>query len=189
MSWRRRGLTVAARTIYGRLGYVVAALVIALATGALLVWSSAVIVIFPTGGVFITADLLTILTIVLTALLMGASLPLHWYAWRRSAGSARARGIGGIAALFSLSSLSCCAPLLIPGVLGLAGVSGTSILAINLRLHAWRIPLFAAALVLLSLSFVSGLRGATAGCQLPERGPEAESPERRGAQPLESHSP
>lgn len=115
-------MVTALRSVFRQPGYVIAALSIAAAIGALLVWSSAIITVYPTGGVFIDADLLTLATIVLTWLLLAVSLPLHWYAWRRSVGSARARGTGGLAALLSVSSLSCCAPLLIPGVLSLVGV-------------------------------------------------------------------
>jgi hypothetical protein len=160
----------AARTVYRRPAYLFAGGLIALATGAFLVWSSAIVTVFPTGGVFIDADMLTIATIVVTSLLMAASLPLHWFAWRRAVGSARSRGVGGLAALLSIGSLSCCAPLLIPGLLSLAGVSGTSILTITTHLHAWRLPLFLAALMLLVTSLFTGLRGATRACRLPHRG-------------------
>lgn len=161
-------MTAAARTVYRRPAYLTAAGLIGVATGAFLVWSSAIVSVFPTGGVFIDADVLTIATIVITSLLMGASLPLHWFAWRRAVGSARSRGLGGLAALLSIGSLSCCAPLLIPGLLSLAGVSGTSILTITMHLHAWRLPLFLAALVLLAASLLTGLRGVTRACRLPK---------------------
>lgn len=161
-------MIAAARAVYGRPSYATAALLIALGTGALLIWSSAILRVFPTGGVFVDADLLTLATIGATSLLLGASLPLHWYAWRRSVGSARARGLGGLAALLSIGSLSCCAPVLIPGLLSLVGVSGTSILSLTVRLHAWRLPLFLAALVLLTASLVTGLHGAGRACRLPD---------------------
>lgn len=153
--------------VYRRRGYLIAALLIALGSGALLVWSAGVVSVFPTGGVFIDADVLTITIVVATAALLGASVPLHWYAWRRSAGSARARGVGGLAAMLSIGSLSCCAPLMIPGLLSLVGVSGTSILSVTIRLHAWRLPLFLAALLLLAISLLTGIRSAGSTCQVP----------------------
>ncbi|HUZ70784.1 MAG TPA: hypothetical protein VMU65_13830 [Candidatus Saccharimonadales bacterium] len=167
MSGITAAMSSTVRTVYGRGAYRMAAVLIALGAGALLVWSSAIVTIFPTGGIFIDADLLTLATIVITSLLLGASLPLHWYAWRRSVGSARSRGLGGLAALLSIGSLSCCAPLLIPGLLSLVGVSGTSILATTVRLHSWRLPLFLAAVFLLTVSLVTGLRGAGDACRLP----------------------
>lgn len=167
------------RAVYSRPGYVAAAIAIAVATGALLVWSSAIITVYPTGGVFIDADLLTLATIVLTSVLLAVSLPLHWYAWRRSVGSARARGVEGLAALLSVSSLSCCAPLLIPGVLSVVGVSGTSILSITVHLHAWRLPLFALALLLLAANLAAGFRGAAQACRYRQAAsPRVSSPPR-----------
>ena len=162
-----RSIALTARTVYTRAPYLAAAVSITLVTGALLVWNSAIITVYPTGGAFVDADALTAATILATALLMGVSLPLHWFAWRRAVGSARARGLGGLAALLSLGSLSCCAPLLIPGVLSLVGVSGTTILSTTIRLHAWRLPLFVAVLLLLAASLATGLRGAGRACQLP----------------------
>lgn len=163
-------MVTALRSVFRQPGYVIAALLIAAVIAALLVWSSAIVTVYPTGGVFIDADALTLTTIAVTSLLLGASLPLHWYAWRRSVGSARARGIGGLAALLSIGSLSCCAPLLIPGVLSLVGVSGTSILSMTLRLHSWRLPLSLAALLLLFLNLATGLRGVNRACRLPDGG-------------------
>lgn len=160
-------MVTALRSVFRQPGYVIAALSIAAAIGALLVWSSAIITVYRTGGVFIDADLLTLATIVLTSMLLAVSLPLHWYAWRRSVGSARARGTGGLAALLSVSSLSCCAPLLIPGVLSLVGVSATSVLSITVHLHAWRLPLFALALLLLAVNLATAFRGAGQACRLP----------------------
>ncbi len=94
------------------------------------------------------------------------SLPLHWFAWRRSAGMATAQGMGLLGTLFSIGSLSCCAPLMLPGLLGLRGFSGTSLLALNLRLHQFRLPLTVLALAFLGLSFSMGLANVTRSCDL-----------------------
>ena len=155
--------------VYRRIPYVVAALMITLAVMSFLVWSANIITVFPTGGLFINADLFTVVAVVATALLLGLSIPLHWYAWRRAVASARGRGISALAALFSVGALSCCAPLLLPGVLSIIGVSGTTILSLNLRLHQYRLPLLALAVALLIVSLGTGARGVVRACGLPER--------------------
>lgn len=153
--------------VYRRPGYLAAAVILALGSGALLAWSGQVVTVFPQGGVFIDADVWTVLGLGGAAVLLGATLPLHWFAWRRSAGTAAAQGMGILGTVFSVGSLSCCAPLLVPGLLGLLGFSGTSLLALNLRLHQFRLPLTVLALAFLALSFSMGVANVTRSCQLP----------------------
>src|SRR5260370_25908086 len=74
----------------------------------LLVWSSQIVTVFPQGGIFLDVDALTLVSIALAAALMGITLPLHWYAWRRSRVVAPASAMGLVGTLFSLGSLSCC---------------------------------------------------------------------------------
>lgn len=157
----------ALRVVYRRPGYLVAAVVLALASAALLVWSGQVVTVFPQGGVFIDADAWSVVGLGGAALLLGVTLPLHWFAWRRSAGTAAAQGMGVLGTLFSVGSFSCCAPLLLPGLLSLLGFSGTSLLALNLRLHQFRVPLTLAALGFLAFSFAMGVANVTRSCDLP----------------------
>ncbi len=157
----------ALREVYHRPGYLAAAVILALASAALLAWSSQVVTVFPQGGVFIDADAWTVVGLGGAALLLGVTLPLHWFAWRRSAGTAAAQGMGVLGTLFSVGSLSCCAPLLLPGLLGLLGFSGTSLLALNLHLHQFRLPLTVLALAFLALSFSMGVANVTRSCDLP----------------------
>lgn len=159
----------ALREVYHRPGYLAAAVLLALASAALLVWSGQVVTVFPQGGVFIDADAWTVVGLGGAALLLGLTLPLHWFAWRRSAGTAAAQGMGVLGTLFSVGSLSCCAPLLLPGLLSLLGFSGTSLLALNLRLHQFRLPLTLVALAFLALSFAMGVANVTRSCHLPTR--------------------
>jgi uncharacterized integral membrane protein len=49
----------------------------------------------------------------------------------------------------------------------LLGFSGTSLLALNLRLHQFRLPLTLVALAFLVLSLVIGMANVTRSCQLP----------------------
>jgi hypothetical protein len=154
------------REVFGRPAYAASAVAIALLSAALLAWSGQVVTVFPEGGVFVDADVLTITGLGLAALLLGVTFPLHWYAWRRSRRAARAGGIGALGAVFSVGSLSCCAPLLVPGALSLLGFSGSSLLALNLRLHQLRLPLTLLAIAFLVLSVWIGLRDVAFSCRL-----------------------
>ena len=164
-------LVHALREVFGRPAYGAAAIMVALLSAALLAWSGQVVTVFPEGGIFVDAGVLTLVGLGLAALLLGLTFPLHWYAWRRSRRAAKAGGIGALGALFSVGSLSCCAPLLVPGGLSLLGVSGSSLLAFNLRLHQLRLPLTLLAIAFLLLSLWIGLRNVAFSCRLaPIRG-------------------
>lgn len=161
--------------VYRRPAYAASALVIAAVAAALLVWSGQVLAIFPEGGVFINAAPATLIGLGLAAILLGVTIPLHWYAGRRSAQTASGHGIGAVGALFSVGSLSCCAPLLLPGILSLLGFTGTSLLAFNLRLHQLRTPLTILALAFLLLSLGMGLKSVTRACRVRPRPPVPET--------------
>ncbi len=161
--------SLALREVYRRPGYLVAGVLIAIGSAALLTWSGQIVTVFPQGGVFIDADGWTVLGVAGTALLLGLTSPLHWFAWRRSAGAAAAQGIGAFGALVGVGSLSCCAPLLLPGVLSLVGFSGASLLSLNLRLHQLRLPLTLAAIAFLAVSLAIGLANVSRSCRLPAR--------------------
>ncbi len=156
----------ALREVFNRPAYTASAVAVALLSAALLAWSGQVVTVFPEGGIFVDAGALTIVGLGLTALLLGVTLPLHWYAWRRSRRAAAAGGIGALGAVFSVGSLSCCAPLLVPAMLSLLGFSGTSLLALNLRLHQLRPPLTLLAIGLLLVSLWIGLRNVTLSCRI-----------------------
>ncbi len=153
--------------VYRQRTYKLAAIVGAAGMATLLVWSSQIVAVFPQGGIFLDVDALTLVSIALAAALMGVTLPLHWYAWRRSRVVAPASGMGLVGTLFSVGSLSCCAPLLLPGVLSLVGFSGSSLLALNIRLYQLRVPLTALAIAFLLVSLWIGLRNVTRSCRIP----------------------
>ena len=159
----------ALREVYHRPGYLAAAVILALVSATLLAWSGQVVTVFPQGGVFIDADIWTVLGLLGAAVLLGVTLPLHWFAWRRSAGTAAAQGMGVLGTVFSVGSLSCCAPLLVPSLLSLLGFSGASLLSLNLRLHQFRLPLTLTALAFLAVSFAMGVANVNRACTLPRR--------------------
>lgn len=152
--------------VYRQRAYQLAAISGASGMAILLVGSSQIVTVFPQGGLFFDVDVLTLVSIALAAGLMGITLPLHWYAWRRSRVVAPASGLGVLGTLFSVGSLSCCAPLLLPGVLSLLGFSGSALLAFNVRLHQLRHPLTALAIAFLLVSLWIGLRNVTRSCRI-----------------------
>ena len=152
--------------VYRQRTYQLAAIIGAVAMVIVLVWSSQIVTVFPQGGLFLDVDALTLVSIALAASLLGITLPLHWFAWRRARGVAPASGLGVVGTLFSLGSLSCCAPLLLPGLLSLLGFSGSTLLAFNVRLHQLRLPLSALAIAFLMLSLWIGLRNVTRSCRI-----------------------
>ena len=153
--------------VYRQRTYQLAAIVGAAGMATLLAWSSQIMTVFPQGGLFLDADALTLVSIALAAGLLGVTLPLHWFAWRRTRVVAPASGLGLVGTLFSVGSLSCCAPLLLPGVLSLLGFSGSTLLAFNIRLHQLRLPLTALAIAFLLVSLWIGLRNVTRSCRIP----------------------
>ena len=152
--------------VYRQRTYQLAAIIGAAAMAILLAWSSQIVTVFPEGGLFLDADVVTLVSIALAAGLLGITLPLHWFAWRRARLGASASGLGVVGTLFSVGSLSCCAPLLLPGLLSLLGFSGSTLLAFNLRLHQLRLPLTAVAIAFLVVSLGIGLRNVTRSCQI-----------------------
>src|SRR5260370_20981976 len=90
--------------VYCQRTYKLAAIVGAAGMATLLVWSSQIVAVFPQGGIFLDVHALTLVSIALAAALMGVTLPLHWYAWRRSRVLAPASGLGPVGTLFSVPS-------------------------------------------------------------------------------------
>lgn len=152
--------------VYRQRTYQLAAVIGAVAMAILLVWSSQTVTVFPEGGLFLDVDVVTLVSIALAASLMGITLPLHWFAWRRTRVVAPATGLGLVGTLFSVGSVSCCAPLLLPGVLSLLGFSGSTLLAFNVRLHQLRVSLTALAIAFLLVSLWIGLRNVTRSCRI-----------------------
>jgi hypothetical protein len=152
--------------VYRQRRYPAAAIAGAAAMAVLLAWSGQIVTLFPQGGLFLEADALTLVGVALAAGLVGVTIPLHWYAWRRARAVAPASGIGLVGTLFSAGSLSCCAPLLLPGVLSLLGFSRSTLLALNVRLHQLRLALTALAIAFLLVSLWIGLRNVTRSCRI-----------------------
>jgi hypothetical protein len=172
----------AARVVLAHRRYATVMVLAALAMAALLAWSSKLVSIFPNGGLYLEPNLRVGAAVLVLSALLGLLLPLQVYAWRRAAGSLRGQGIGALGALLGLGSMSCCAPVLLPSVLVLLGVSGTSLLSLNLWLHRWTLAFMALAGVgmLVSLSMTSRQVARLCGC-LPAPACPPEAGTRSGA--------
>ena len=67
-----------------------------------------------------------------------------------------------------MAGVSCCAPLLLPGVLSFIGFSGTALLGFNAGVRALGPLLIVASLVLMLASIGLVSRTITAACKLPQ---------------------
>ena len=153
------------REVFGKPGYLALGTVVALLSAILLAWSGQVVTVFPQGGVYFDAGTVSLVGLGVAAILLGLTLPLHWYAWRRARRSRTAGGVGIVGAIFSVGSLSCCAPLLVPGLLSLVGFGGADLLTLNIRLHQLRGPLTLVAIVFLLASLAMALQQVAASCK------------------------
>ncbi|TAM91292.1 hypothetical protein EPN42_04140 [bacterium] len=101
----------------------------------------------------------------LLALLVGVSAALQTAALRlRLAGRGAAPGAAGV--ILAFVGASCCTPLLWPAALSALGVSGVTLLGVNMAIHRW----FWLAVVAAFLTLVAGIwrtaRALTSTCNL-----------------------
>jgi hypothetical protein len=86
------------------------------------------------------------------AVFVGATVALQVAAMRlRLRGGGRAAGVAGV--LLAFLSASCCTPLIWPAVLSFFGVSGMTLLGLNVELHQW----FWLFVALAALSLIFGI--------------------------------
>lgn len=143
-------------------------LVGSLAMLALLVWSGGFLEYFASTGWDFYATPQETATIVVLSILFGMLLPLQVAAVAK-ARSAAATTSSMLGTIFGVLSMSCCAPLILPALLGFIGFSGMTLLQVNVAVHEWATPLTLAsiAFMLLAIGLVS--RTLTAVCALPTR--------------------
>jgi len=145
------------------------AYLLALAGGAamllLLLWSGELLKRYPYGGELHAAPA-ELAGVLLLSALFGLLLPLQVSALLKARSAAAALG-GGLATLFGLLGVSCCAPFVVPALLSFAGFSGTALLAFNgaVRRYSGLLLLISAGLLLLSIVLL--LRTLAASCALP----------------------
>lgn len=130
-----------------------------------LLWSGQVLII-RSRGISLFVEPPVVIAALLLALLFGVAVPMQLYAFRLLSHRAAHAGATVLAALFGTASMTCCAPVLLPSLLALAGFSGTSILSINSALQQYWLPLATFSAILLSYSLISVTGTLTAVCHL-----------------------
>lgn len=129
-------------------------------------WSSQVLTFAPAGiSVVIEPDFM--IAAIVMAALVALVLPLLVEAVRRAASAPGEAGGTVVGALLGTASMTCCAPVVLPALLSLAGFSGTSILGINSVLARYWLPLAIAGILLLSYTLVSLVQNLELVCELP----------------------
>ncbi|MBV8086188.1 MAG: hypothetical protein JO247_15385, partial [Chloroflexi bacterium] len=120
---------------------------------------------YPTGWEWHASPTAAAALLTLSAL-FGLVLPLQVAALSRARGAAGSLSATG-GAFFGVLSVSCCAPQLVPALLGFAGFSGTAILTFNGAVRQFALPLTLLTLASLVLSIALFIRTLTVACELP----------------------
>ncbi|MGI8825070.1 MAG: hypothetical protein ACR2JC_05390 [Chloroflexota bacterium] len=132
---------------------------------AFYLWSSQVLVI-GRNGISILIQTEFVVAALIMALLFGLLVPPLVYAARLAAASAAQTGGTAMGAIFGTVSMSCCAPVILPAILSLAGFSGTTILRWNETLNRFWLPLATAGIILLTYSLISVIHSLNLECSL-----------------------
>jgi hypothetical protein len=143
----------------------VVALGSAVGMAALLLWSSGLLVHYPSGWE-VLATPPELATMGVLSALFGLLVPLQVAALTKARSAAGT--VGGLAgAVTGILSLSCCAPLLIPALLSFVGFSGTALVRFNATVSQLAVPLTlgSIALMLGSIGLVSYT--ITGACKVP----------------------
>jgi hypothetical protein len=147
------------RLVFRQPGYALAALLLFALVGVFYAWAAQVLIVGPRGlSVLVEPDVIA--TIVLLAALFAVTVPLQVYAAGLAMAGIRRTGGTLLGLVVGTVSMSCCAPVLLPGLLSLAGFSGTAILSLNVGIHRYFVPLALLGAILLvysALSTVSSL--------------------------------
>ena len=124
-------LMTALRLVFGRRRYQVGTALTATAASALYIVADQMVTIYPDGILFVDPEPSRWAVIVTLAVLMGTVFPMHVYALRQAAWCPRQGGASILGVLSGIGALSCCSPLILPAVLSMAGVSGTTLLPLH----------------------------------------------------------
>jgi hypothetical protein len=149
---------------------VLAAIGLFAAMTVLLLWTGNVISISQSHW-HLVASASSIVSSLLIGALFGCVVPMQIMAARMAAATATSTGGTVLGALAGTASLTCCAPVVLPSILSLAGFSGTEILNVNGVLHRFSLPLTTLSVVLLSLALVSVAQSLQLRCAVPSRRP------------------
>ncbi|MGH2442530.1 MAG: hypothetical protein ACRDFX_05150 [Chloroflexota bacterium] len=131
-------------------------------------WSSQVLTFTGRGIELVVQPEFTAAALVM-AVLFAALIPLMVYSFRLAVASASQTGGTVLGAVVGTASMTCCAPVLLPSVLSLFGVSGTSLLGINGVLSKYWLPLATLSIIFLLYSLYSVISGLNLECELSNR--------------------
>jgi hypothetical protein len=132
----------------------------------LLLWSGNVLSVTQ-RGVTVIPQWPFILASLSIGLLFGIVIPMQLTAFRLAATSAGATGGTVLGAIAGAASMTCCAPVILPSLLSLAGFSGVTILNLNGELHRFWLPLATVSLLSLGYSLISVAESLHLTCLVP----------------------
>lgn len=158
-------MTGVMRAVYRRPAYMLLGVTSFAISLLFYLWSSQVIAV-GAFGVAILPEIPYMAAAVVLATLFGLTFPLQVYAVRVAVSATAATGGTLLGVLAGTASMSCCAPAVLPALLSLLGVSGTSILGLNGLFHRFWLPLATLGIIVLSYSLIASIRALEAGCRL-----------------------
>lgn len=156
------------RLVYGRPWNMAASAILFPIVAVFYAWAGQVL-LFDTRGPSVLVEPDVIVVAAILAALLSVSLPLQVFAVRRALAGARQTGSTALGLIIGTISMSCCAPVLLPAILSLVGLTGTTILSVNLGVHRYFVPLAVTGTVLLAYSIVSTSSSIVGDCSVPPR--------------------
>ncbi len=118
------------------------------------------------GGLVLLATPGKLAIFAVLALLSGLAASVQIAAARiRLAGAGRGGTAGVVGILLAFLGASCCTPLIWPAALSFFGVSGVTLLGINMTLHRWFLPAVAFAALSLLFGIVTTARAMGVACR------------------------
>ncbi len=155
----------AVRTVVGQPAYVALGALSFIALTLLYLWSSQVLIV-NAGGISLLVEPSFVVAAIVMSSIFGVLIPLQAYAVRRAKILTAQTGGTALGALLGMTSMSCCAPVLLPSFLSLLGFSGVTILSVNLQVHRFWLPLATVSTVLLAFSLLSTVRSLEETCRV-----------------------
>lgn len=118
------------------------------------------------GGLVLIATPAKLAVFVVLAVLSGVAASSQIAAMRiRLTGTRRGGAAGAAGILLAFLGASCCTPLIWPAVLSFFGVSGVTLLGINITLHRWFWPAVAFAALSLLFGIATTARAMAVACR------------------------
>ena len=145
----------AIKIVFAERKYLVIGVVTASGFAALFIFGTGFVAFFP-QSTYIELDkagVIRLATLVILVILAGLVLPMQIYALKKAKavmGSSKGTTVSSF--IVGLSTMSCCAPFLLPALLSFIGFSGVQILTLNITIRQYLVPLSALSIGLLLVS-------------------------------------